>query len=109
MCLEILKAHATPLTEFQFLITREKIGNYASETPIFKTEISNFEFKNLYNSLYISVQSLHLRKLVPFDWKCLQIGTLRAKNLKNAPILQEGGSNPVPPTSPVIRVVLLHK
>ena len=29
--------------------------------------------------------------------------------MKNALILQEGGSTPAPPTPPVIRVVLLHK
>ena len=55
------------------------------------------------------IPSLKLRKLAPFDWKFLQIGTLRAKDpRKNVLILQEGGSTPVPPTPPVIRVVLLH-
>ena len=45
----------------------------------------------------------------PFDWKFLQIGILRAKDLrKNVPILQEGGFTPAPSTLLVIRVVLLH-
>ena len=48
--------------------------------------------------------------MTPFDWKFLQIGILRAKDLwKNIAILQEGGSTHVPPTQPVIRVFLLHK
>ena len=35
-------------------------------------------------------QSLRLRHLPPFDWKFLQIGILRAKDLgKNVPILQK--------------------
>ena len=50
-----------------------------------------------------------LRHLTPFDWKFLQIGTLRAKDLrKNVSILQEGGLTPVSHTLLVIRVVLLH-
>ena len=41
-------------------------------------------------------------------WKFLQIGTLRAKDLrKNVSILQNGGSAHFPHTQPVIRVVLL--
>ena len=54
------------------------------------------------------VQGLRLRHLTPFDWKCLQIGTLRAKDIrKNVFILQKGGSTHFPHTQPVIRVVLL--
>ena len=50
-----------------------------------------------------------LRHFAPFDWKFLQIGTLRAKDLrKNVSILQEGGFTPAPPTPLVIRVVLPH-
>ena len=46
--------------------------------------------------------------LTPFDWKFLQIGILRAKDLrKNLSILQQGGLTPVPTTQLVIRVVLL--
>ena len=46
--------------------------------------------------------------MTPFDWKFLQIGTLRAKDLrKNLSKLQKGGLTPVPLTLLVIRVVLL--
>ena len=42
------------------------------------------------------------------DWKCLQIGTLRAKDIrKNVSILQKGGATHFPHTQPAIRVVLL--
>ena len=53
---------------------------------------------------------LRLRHLLPpFDWKFLQIGTLRAKDpRKNVLILQEGGFTPATLTLLVIRVVLLH-
>ena len=55
------------------------------------------------------IQSLRLRHLPPVDWKFLQIGTLRAKDLrKNVSVFQEGGSTPSPPTLLVIRVGLLH-
>ena len=33
---------------------------------------------------------------------------LSAKDIKNAPVFQEGGSTLAPPTPPVVRVVLLH-
>ena len=60
----------------------------------------------LYNFVF---QSLRLRHLPPFDWKFLQIGILRAKDLrKNVPILQKGGFTPAPLTLLAIRVVLLH-
>ena len=49
-----------------------------------------------------------LRHLTPFDWKFLQIGTHRAKDLrKNVSKLQNGELTPVPLTLLVIRVVLL--
>ena len=55
-----------------------------------------------------SFQSLRLRYLAPFDWKFLQIGTQRAKDIrKNVFILQKGGSTHFPHTQPDIRVVLL--
>ena len=55
-----------------------------------------------------SFQSLIPRHLTLFDWKFLQIGTLRAKDLrKNLSKLQSGRLNPVPLTLLVIRVVLL--
>ena len=58
----------------------------------------------------IFFQSFRLRHLAPFDWKFLQIGTQRAKDLrKNVSILQQGGLTTVPPTQPVVRLVLLHK
>ena len=48
--------------------------------------------------------------MTPFDWKFLQIGTLRAKDLrKNVSILQKRGLTTVPPTQPIVRLVLLHK
>ena len=54
-----------------------------------------------------SFQSLIPRHLTPFDWKFLQIGILRAKDLrKNLSILKQGGLTPVPTTQLVIRVVL---
>ena len=54
-------------------------------------------------------RSLKLRQLTPFDWKFLQIGTLRAKDpRKNVTKLQGGGSAPVPLTPPVLSVVLRH-
>ena len=55
------------------------------------------------------VQRLILRQLAPFDWKCLQIGTQRAKDLtKNVCIFLRGGFTPAPWTLLVIRVVLLQ-
>ena len=43
----------------------------------------------------------------PFIWKLLYIGILRAKGLdKNVPNLEVGGAAPIPPTPPVIWVVL---
>ena len=54
------------------------------------------------------VQSLKHGHLPQFDWKCLQIGTLRAKGIrKNVFILQKGWSTQFPHTQPVIGVVLL--
>ena len=54
--------------------------------------------------------SLILRHFAPFDWKFLQIGTQRAKELrKNGLILQKGASPHFPHRQPVIRVVLLQK
>ena len=54
------------------------------------------------------IRRLILRHLTLFDWKFLQIGTLRAKDLrKNLSKLQSGRLNPVPLTLLVIRVVLL--
>ena len=54
-------------------------------------------------------RSLRLRHLPPFDWKFLQIGILRAKDLrKNVPILQKGGFISAPLALLVIRVVLLQ-
>ena len=48
----------------------------------------------------------------PFSFICLEISinwhTKSQRPKKNLPIFQEGGSTPVPPTHPVIRVVLLH-
>ena len=38
----------------------------------------------------------------------LEIGILRVKDIKEVLILQVEGFAPVPPTPPVIRVVLLH-
>ena len=55
------------------------------------------------------VQRLILRQLAPFDWKYLQIGTQRAKDLtKNVCIFLRGGFTPAPWTLLVIRVVLLQ-
>ena len=52
---------------------------------------------------------LILRQLSPFDWKCLQIGTQRAKDLtKNVFIFLRGGFTPAPWTLLVIGVVLLQ-
>ena len=51
---------------------------------------------------------LLLCHLTPFDWKFLQIGTHRAKDLRKIPSkLQNGELTPVPLTLLVIRVVLL--
>ena len=59
---------------------------------------------------YCNSQSFRLRHLAPFDWKFLQIGTLRAKDLRrNEPILQEVGSTHIPLIQSVFRVVLLQK
>ena len=42
----------------------------------------------------------------PFYWKLLKIGIRNAKGIrKDVPIFQVLGSNPVPPTPPVFRVV----
>ena len=69
--------------------------------------------RKIYVTLYYInsfFQSLRRGHLPLFDWKCLQIGTLRAKDLrKHVTIFQKGGSTHVPPTLLVIRVVLLHK
>ena len=55
------------------------------------------------------VQRLILRQLAPFDWKCLQIGTQRAKDLrKNVFIFLRGEFTLAPWTLLVIRVVLLQ-
>ena len=55
-------------------------------------------------------QGLKLCHLTPFDWKFLRIGTLRVRDLrKNVSILQKGGLTTVPPTQPVVRLVLLQK
>ena len=52
---------------------------------------------------------LILRQLSPFDWKCLQIGTQRAKDLrKNVFIFLRGGFTSAPWVLLVIRVVLLQ-
>ena len=52
---------------------------------------------------------MRLRHLPSFDWKFLQIGILRAKDLgKNVPILQERRFTPAPWTLLVIRAVLLQ-
>ena len=62
-------------------------------------------------SYYIkkNFRSLRLRHLPPFDWKFLQIGILRPKDLiKNVLILQKGGFTTAPLTLLAIRVVLLH-
>ena len=72
--------------------------------------VSNFEMKILCNSVLHNffIRRLILRHLTLFDWKFLQIGTLRAKDLgKNLSKLQSGRLNPVPLTLLVIRVVLL--
>ena len=74
-------------------------------------------FQTLNKKIYIIAyyikncfRSLRRGHLPLFDWKCLQIGTLRAKDLrKHVTIFQKGGSTHVPPTLLVIRVVLLHK
>ena len=59
---------------------------------------------------YIKIQSLRRGHLRPFDWKLFKLGSVSVRDIrKNIPIFQEGGSNPAPPTPPVIRVVLLHK
>ena len=72
-------------------------------------EVWNFGYYNE-SHFYCNSQSFRLRHLAPFDWKFLQIGTQRAKDMrKNVFILQEGGPTPALPTLPVIRVVLLHK
>ena len=48
--------------------------------------------------------------MTPFDWKFLQIGTLRAKDLrKNQSKLRKRGFTPAPLTLLAIRVVSLHK
>ena len=78
----------------------------------YKTLRSNFKKDFFLNIILYTffVLSLRLRYLAPFDWKILQIGTLRAKDLrKNVPVFQGGGSTPAPPTPPIIRVVLLQK
>ena len=70
-------------------------------------EVWNFGYF-IKNDFYCNSQSFRLRHLAPFDWKFLQIGTLRAKDLrKNVSILQKGGSTHFPHTQSVIRVVLL--
>ena len=74
-----------------------------SVPPLWMGTFCNLLSKN------ILIKGLKFCHLTPFDWKFLQIGTLRGKDLrKNVSILQEGGLTPVPPTLLVIRVVLLH-
>ena len=61
-------------------------------------EVNGHVLKKLYNTLLYEkkiVQSLKRGHLPPFDWK-------------NVSILQEGGFTHIPPTQPVIRVVLLQ-
>ena len=72
-------------------------------------EVWTFGYYNK-SDFHCNSQSFRLRHLAPFDWKFLQIGTLRAKDLrKNVPILQKWGFIPAPLTLLAIRVVLLHK
>ena len=70
-------------------------------------EVWNFGYYNK-SDFHCNSQSFRLRHLAPFDWKFLQIGTQRAKDIrKNVFILQKGGSTHFPHTQPDIRVVLL--
>ena len=73
-------------------------------------EVWNFGYYNK-SDFHCNSQSFRLRHLAPFDWKFLQIGTLRAKDLRRTePILQEVGSTHIPPLiQSVFRVVLLQK
>ena len=74
-------------------------------------EVSNVEQKNYIMVYYIKkfFWCLILRQLSPFDWKCLKIGILRAKDLrKNVLIFLGGGFTPAPLALLVIRVVLLQ-
>ena len=72
-------------------------------------EVRNFGY-NIESHFYCSSQIFRLRHLAPFDWKFLQIGTLRAKDpRKKYPILQAEGSTHIFLTQPVFRVVLLQK
>ena len=67
--------------------------------------------KNYIIAYYIKncFRSLRRGHLPLFDWKCLQIGTLRAKDLRqNVLIFLRGGLTPILHTLLVIRVVLLH-
>ena len=76
--------------------------------------VLNFGKNNLCNSLsYKKIVfevwdvAIYLHLIENF---CKLAHYLRAKELrKNVPILQEGIFTPVPPTPPVIKVVLLHK
>ena len=70
-------------------------------------EVWNFGYYNK-SDFHCNSQSFRLRHLAPFDWKFLQIGTQRAKDMrKNVFILQKEGSTHFPYTQPDIRVVLL--
>ena len=52
-------------------------------------------------------QSLRVCHEAPFYWKLLKIGSVSVRDIrKSVPNLQVGGSAPVPPTPPIIRVVL---
>ena len=70
-------------------------------------EVWNFGYYNK-SDFQCNSQSFRLRHFDPFDWKCLQIGTLGAKDIRqNVFILQKGWSTHFPHTQPVIGVVLL--
>ena len=57
-----------------------------------------------------SITSLKRGHLPPFNWKLFKFGSVSVRDIwKNVPILQVGGSALVPPTSLVLRLVLLHK
>ena len=71
-------------------------------------KLPNFRYYNE-DEFYCNTQSLAVSPDAPFDWKLLLIGIVSAKGIwKKASILQVGGSAPVRPTTPVIRVVLLQ-
>ena len=71
-------------------------GNFRSNGANWRSFIVRTK-KKLCNALSNKkfFQSLKLRQLAPFDWKCLKIGIQRAKDLrKNLIGFQEGGSTP---------------